>query len=241
MASIERTAYPRFRHDPHVRELADLFTPTEDEIAFGRSLVRSEAHFLAVMLLLKCAQYLGYVPALEDVPPALVNHLRLCLRLPVHLVPTADQPRTLRRHHSAIRDYLGLKPGHSHEARRIAVRAVVDAAQVMADPTDLINVAVEHLRRQSCELPSFPTLDRMVQRVRNVVHGRLFARVMGQLSPAALERLDGLLATTEIGERHTAFQHLKDAPKQPSLTHLDRLLDHLEWLGCKQHFCRNYR
>jgi hypothetical protein len=78
-------------------------------------------------------------------------------------------------------------------------------------------VAVEHLRRQSCELPSFPTLDRMVQRVRNVVHARLFARVMGQLTPTALDRLDSLLAAAEIGERHTAFQHLKDTlvPENP--------------------------
>ena len=182
MASIERTAYPRFRHTPHPRELAEYFTPTEDEIAFGQALVRRDTHFLAILLLLKCAQYLGYFPALAEVPPAIVNHLRVCLRLPMHLIPTTDQPRTLRRHHSAIRDHLGLKPSHSCEARRMAVHAVVDAAQVMATPADLINVAVDHLRRHTCELPSFPTLDRMVQRVRNVVHGRLFAQVMGQLT-----------------------------------------------------------
>jgi TnpA family transposase len=230
MASIERTAYPRFRHTPHARELAEYFTPTEDEIAFGQELVRRDTHFFAIMLLLKCAQYLGYFPALAEVPPAIVNHVRICLRLPMHLIPTTDQPRTLRRHHSAIRDHLGLKPSHSCEARRMAVHAVVDAAQVMANPADLINVAVDHLRRHTCELPSFPTLDRMVQRVRNVVHGRLFAQLMGQLPPAAIACLDRLLATTELGERHTTFQHLKDAPKKPSLTHLDLLLEHLEWL-----------
>lgn len=230
MASIERTAYPRFRHTPHARELAEYFTPTEDEITFGQALVRSDTHFFAIMLLLKCAQYLGYFPALAEVPPALVNHLRVCLRLPMQLIPTTDQPRTLRRHHSAIRDHLGLKPSYSCEARHMAVHAVVDAAQVIANPADLINVAVDHLRRHTCELPSFPTLDRMVQRVRNVVHGRLFAQVMGQLPPTAIAGLDRLLATTEFGEWHTTFRHLKDAPKKPSLTHLDLLLEHLEWL-----------
>jgi hypothetical protein len=64
----------------------------------------------------------------------------------------------------------------------------------MAQPADLINVAVEQLRRHAYELPSFPTLDRMVQRVRTVVHGQLFAQVIGQLTPAAMAHLDHLEA-----------------------------------------------
>ncbi len=230
MASIERTAYPRFQPIPHARELTEYFTPTAEEIAFGHTLVRRNASVFTVILLLKCTQYLGYFPVLTDIPSAIVNHVRVCLRLPVHLLPLTDPPRTLRRHYRALRAYLGLQPGHSHAARSLAIGAVVDAAQVMAQPADLINVAVAHLRRHAYELPSFPTLDRMVQRVRTVVHGRLFAQVLGQLTPAAIERLDHLLTTTEIGERHTAFQHLKDAPKKPSLTHLELLLDHLAWL-----------
>ena len=230
MASIDRTAYPRFEPIPHARELTEYFTPTAEEIAFGHTLVRRNASVFTVILLLKCAQYLGYVPALTEIPSAIINHVRTCLRLPAHLVPLSEPPRTLRRHYRALRAYLGLQPGHSHAARRLAIAAVVDAAQVLAQPADLINVAVEHLRRHAYELPSFPTLDRMVQRVRTVVHNRLFAQVMGQLTPAAMARLERLLTTTKIGERQTAFQHLKDAPKKPSLTHLALLLDHLAWL-----------
>lgn len=60
MASIERTAYPRFRHEPNARKLQVLFTPTQDEIGFARSLVRdSNEHFFAAVLLLKCLQYLS--------------------------------------------------------------------------------------------------------------------------------------------------------------------------------------
>jgi hypothetical protein len=100
---------------------------------------------------------------------------------------------------------------------------------VVAQPADLMNVAVEHLRRHAYELPRFPTLDRMVQRVRTVVHTRLFAQVIGQRTPAAMARLDPLLTTTEIGERQTALQPLKAALQQPSLTPLDLLLDPLAW------------
>ena len=229
MAAIERTAYPRFQPIPQARELTEYFTPTAEEIAFGHTLVQRHAALFPVILLLKCAQYLGYFPTLSAIPSAIVNHVRVCLHFPTPLEPLPPPPRTLRRHEQAIRTYLGLQPGHSHAARRLAIETVAEAARVMAQPVDLINVAVEQLRRHAYELPGFPTLDRLVQRVRTVVHGQLFAQVNGHLTPAAMAHLDHLLTTTDIGERHTAFQQVKDVPKKPSLMHLDLLLDHLAW------------
>ena len=176
MASIERTAYPRFRHEPTARELQDLFTATDEEVAFGRSLVRSDEHFFAAIILLKGVQHLGYFPELAEVPASIVNHIRVCLRLPPLLMPAYDHLRTMRRHQAAIREYLHLKPIYSRETRRIAVRGVYEAAQVMDNPADLINVAVEQLRLQQCELPTFPALDRMVTRVRHVVHRRVSSK-----------------------------------------------------------------
>jgi hypothetical protein len=41
MASIERTAYPRFRRLVTARELA-LMSPAEDEVAWARARVRSD-------------------------------------------------------------------------------------------------------------------------------------------------------------------------------------------------------
>lgn len=232
MASIERTVYPRFRHEPNARELQDLFTPTQDEIGFARSLVRdSNEHFFAAVLLLKCLQYLGYFPELSAIPTAIVNHVRICLRLSPATTPAYDQTRTMRRHQTAIREYLQLKPRHSRESRKIAVRAVFEAAQVVVNPADLINVAVEQLRLEQCELPNFSTLDRMVNRVRAVVHRHVFAEVLRKLNPEDIARLDGLLKTTEVVHRHTSFQEIKESPKKPSLTHLDAILDHLTWLG----------
>jgi len=231
VASIERTAYPRFRHEPNASELQDLFTPTQDEIGFARSIVRENTeHFFAAVVLLKCLQYVGYFPELSAIPTAIVNHIRICLRLSPDTTPAYDQTRTMRRHQTAIREYLQLKPRHSREARNIAVRAVFEAAQVVVNPADLINVAVEQLRVHQCELPSFSTLDRMANRVRAVVHRTVFAQVMRKLSPEDVVRLDGLLKTTEVVQRHTSFQEIKESPKKPSLTHLDAVLDHLNWL-----------
>ena len=130
MVSIERTAYPRFRHEPNARELQDVFTPAQDEIGLAWSLVReNNEHFFAAVLLLKGLQYLGYFPDLSAIPTAIVNHVRICLRLSPDTTPGYDQTRTMRRHQTAIREYLQLKPRHSREARMTAVRAVFEAAQ----------------------------------------------------------------------------------------------------------------
>jgi hypothetical protein len=62
MASIERTAYPRLKRQVTARELRDVFTPSPDEIDWAQGLTRSEEHLLAVVVLLKCFQRLGYSP-----------------------------------------------------------------------------------------------------------------------------------------------------------------------------------
>jgi hypothetical protein len=52
---------------------------------------------------------------------------------------------------------------------------------------------VDHLRLEQCELPSFSMLDRLVNRVRTLVHRRVFAQVMRKLGPPEVARLDELL------------------------------------------------
>ena len=44
MASIERTAYPRFKPTPSTQELLDLYTPTAEELVFAQQVTRSSAH-----------------------------------------------------------------------------------------------------------------------------------------------------------------------------------------------------
>ena len=102
MAAIERTAYPRFRHEPNASELRDLFSPEPHKIDFARSLVRSNEHFFAAVLLLKCIQYLGYFPEFSEIPAAVVNHVRVCLRLSAQEMPAFGPMRTLQRYQTAI-------------------------------------------------------------------------------------------------------------------------------------------
>ena len=67
MASIERTAYPRFKRNPLAKELDALYTPTDDELSFARALARKAQSRFGLLLLLKSFQRLGYFPALEDI------------------------------------------------------------------------------------------------------------------------------------------------------------------------------
>ena len=82
MASIERTAYPRFKRRPSAQELGEVYTPTAEELVFIRESARGPSPTLTVAVLLKSMQRLGYLPRLQDVPFAVVAHIRSCLRLP---------------------------------------------------------------------------------------------------------------------------------------------------------------
>jgi uncharacterized protein DUF4158 len=68
LASIDRTAYPRFKRVVSARELAEAFTPTPDEITWARGRTHSDEHFLALVVRLKSYQRLGYFPKLDAIP-----------------------------------------------------------------------------------------------------------------------------------------------------------------------------
>ena len=81
MASIDRTAYPRFKRVVSARELAKAFMPTADEVEWARAKTATEQHLLALVVLLKCYQRLGYFPKLADVPAVVVDYVRGKLKL----------------------------------------------------------------------------------------------------------------------------------------------------------------
>ena len=68
MASIERTAYPRFKSSLTPNELHALYCPTDEEMEFISTHARGDAQQLTLLTLLKCQQHLGYLPALTECP-----------------------------------------------------------------------------------------------------------------------------------------------------------------------------
>ncbi len=94
MTSRERTAYPRFKPVMTDRDLYDLYTPTEDDLQFLKQATRQEPVLrLNVLLLLKTFQALGYFPDLSDIPEAIIDHVRLALKIPQAIAPAYNRPK----------------------------------------------------------------------------------------------------------------------------------------------------
>ncbi|CAA9333761.1 MAG: Mobile element protein, partial [uncultured Chloroflexia bacterium] len=228
MASIERTAYPRFKRALTRHELQTLYTPTADEQTFIEQQTQTDSLRLSMLVLLKTFQHLGYFPRLDKVPAAVVDHVRQALHLPTSVPIGYDHARTLYRHHATIRSYLKVT-AYGKQARHVAVVAVYQAAQVMNHPADLINVALAELIRQRYELPAFSTLDHLVQRIRTLVNQRVFQQVLASLSPDEQQVLEQLL-TVKPPQRRSDFSRLKDPPPRATLTHLAEWQRRLTWL-----------
>jgi hypothetical protein len=220
MTAIERTAYPRFKLNPSAKELADLYTPTPEEVQFAQAQVRGKSGLLRMAVMLKSFQRLGYFPHPEFVPVAVITHLRSCLKLNswVSAIPTLP---SRYRYQQAIREYLGVKP-YSREAQKLAAGALTTAAEVKDHPADLINIAIEALIKERYELPAFSTLDRLAGNVRSIINTRLFHRVSDGLTQAEQTYLDRLLLP-DASDSQATLNLLKSPAKSATLSHLQQL------------------
>jgi TnpA family transposase len=229
MTACERTAYPRFKPVITDRDLDDLYTPTEDDRRFLEQATTQEpALRLNVMLLLKCFQALGYFPELDAIPAAIVQHIRLALKIPSEVMPGYTVGRTLYRHHEAIRAHLQVRP-FDGEAQRLIEQTVRQAAQTMDDPADLINAGIEVLIQQRYELPAFSQFERLVGHLRAEVNAAIFQKVFSRLTADERATLDQLLVV-DPAERQSPLNVLKQEPGSPSISHLRALRDRLAQL-----------
>lgn len=103
------------------------------------------------------------------------------------------------------------------------------ATQVMNNPADIINAAIETLLNEQCEFPAFSTLDRMAQRNRTMINGGIYQRLLARLSEREQQSLSALLKTNAEAS-FTPFTRIKEPPKSATLTHLDEWLSRLTWL-----------
>jgi hypothetical protein len=99
----------------------------------------------------------------------------------------------------------------------------------LADPADLINVALEKLVEGSFELPGYSTLDEMAARIREEVNSSIFAMVAGRVGSAGAARLDETLQTGGPGTK-SAFNRLKKTAPRPSWTNFRQQIDQVRWV-----------
>lgn len=228
MASIERTAYPRFRRAVPVRELHGSFTPGREEIDWARERTRSPQHLLALVVLLKSYQKLGYFPDLFDIPLGVIEHVRGYLFLGADVEPNHDSERTAQRHRGLVREHLGVV--YDQEAVRKLVRQVIfEAAQSKDNPADLINVALEELVRARLELPGYTTLDKMAAEIRAEVNTGFHELIASRIGDIDEARLLKLLDTNPV-TRRSEFDEVKKTAGAATLSNLKEHVAHQVWL-----------
>src|SRR4051794_13859843 len=232
MTAIDRTAYPRPGARLTREELDARYALTETDLAFVHANARGDTGRLMLATLLKVRRDLGCFPALGEVHAGTVAYLAAELGVAAPQAGVdggAGRTKSLYRYQAAVRVHLSAAP-YDDAAERLATGAVLETAETMSTPADLINRSVEALEAAAIDLPAFSTLDRLVSRLRTEVHGRMYDRVAQRLAPEHAAVLDALLAKPP-GSATTGFNRLKQAPGPATPKTVGHWTDRLDWLG----------
>jgi TnpA family transposase len=225
------TAYPRLKNYVTSRELTEIYTPTQQELALASRYTKKGATLLGFLVKLKTFQRLGYFVGSEAVPASIISHIIQCAQLSVNrsCLTSYEQSKTKKRHIALIREFLSIQP-YGVKARKIVIRSMGQAALTKNDLADLINVAIEELVHHRYELPVFNTLVRAAKRVRGTVDRAFRRQVRQNLNNEDCQRLDSLFTTTE-SNFPTPWLELKQDPGKPILKNLKALVWRLKWLS----------
>lgn len=181
MTAIDRTAYPRPGTRLTREELDERYALTDSDLDFIQAIARSEPGRLLLAVLLKGRRDLGCFPAPDEVNAGTVA--RVAAQLGIDAAAAwpdgARRTKSLYRYQTAIRGYLSVTP-YGNSAEHLVRDTVLEAAETMSDPADLINRAIEALLAAATDLPAFSTIDRLVNPLRTEVHGRIYDRVAQQ-------------------------------------------------------------
>ena len=230
MTAIDRTAYPRPGARLTREELGERYHLSDPDLAFIHASARGDTGRLMLAMLLKSRRDFGCFPAPDAVHAGTVEHLAAQLRVAAPQASADEVRRTksLYRYRAAVRAYLSVKP-YGADAECLVTSTVLEAAETMSDPADLINRVVEALHAATTDLPAFSTLDRRVNRLRAKVHGHMYNRVAARVTADHATVLDALL-NKPPGSAVTGFNRLKQAPGPATPKTVRLWTNRLEWL-----------
>lgn len=228
MTGIHETAYPRLKGDYNEHDLAMIYAPTEEEWQFVREHYRQANQRAFVLVQLKLLQRLGYFVPLSSLPGVLVKYICNCVGLKTPNkaeLAKYDQSGSKTLHHQQLRALVGIRVFAGDGELWLADQAL-QVAQTKQELPDIINVLVESLIQQRYELPGFSYLFRLARKSRALVNGQIYRSVYQQLSPILVARLDRLLEN-KPGQSQSAWDSLKQEPKQPNVRAMTQYLHHI--------------
>jgi len=231
MPGIQETAYPRLRSRLSLRELEEVYSPTNDDLEFARRVTKGATAQLGFLVLLKTFQRLGHFVSVTEVPEAIILQIanRAGIRYDQTDLSGYEFSGTSRRHRQQIREHLEIKP-YDRQARRLIVEAMTDAARTKDEPADLINSAIEELVRRRRELPTFDTLKRAALHVRAVVSRRYYREITRALNGEAVSRIDRMFLTDAAAHR-SAWNELRQDVGKASLSNFRDLVKYYQQLA----------
>lgn len=225
------TAYPRFKNRLTQAELDQLYTPTDEELAFCANVARAPTTRLGFVLLLKTFQRLGYFVQSNKVPEVITKHIATVIKRHVDREGLCryDQSEARRKHLAAVRKFLGVKPFTTQN--KMLLRATLnEAALTKEDVADIINVGIEIIVRHRYELPAFDTLVREARACRAITNQTLYKQVHSAIGEAGAAFLDTLFVVGEDARRVSPWYDLKQDPAKPSIHGIRNLLVRFEQL-----------
>lgn len=224
MPSINETVYPVIKNNISHNELNQIFTPTEEDLRFINKSSRGDVQKLCLLVMLKVFQKLGYFINFNNIPNEIIEHISKSISMNKLDINTEkyDLSNTKTNHMKAIRQYLGVKP-FGNQAKNIAVRIAAEASKTKDNNSDIINVIIDELIRQSFELPAFSTLVRIARRVRNVTYKSYFKYIYENISEVNKEKIDALFYSSQ-SHINSDWNILKELIGRPTIKTLSNNL-----------------
>lgn len=231
MTALSETAYPQLVGEPRPRELDQHYTPNDGEQAWAAENARTVLKRVGLLMLLKCAQRLGYFPMLHDVPPAYRDHITktsgLLRPLSADDLKRLDADSTRHANITLCRERLGIRPIEKGSDWLLTVAK--GAAQTKHQIADIVNVMLEELVHHRYELPGFTTVVRVAKSARDQVDEQHFASITDHLKPHGRRLIDDLFKRG-AGSSTTGWNALKQEPGRPTNNMVREYLHHIRHL-----------
>jgi len=229
LPSIIDSVYPHFKSSVSEKELAEVYTPTQEELSFVEDFMRKHKKSLCFFILLKTFQRLGYFVSVCSVPKSIIQYISNCLGQFLDMAALADydQSRIKWDHRQKILEFLQIKPLND-ETRKILKDALYESAKTKEDIVDIINAGIEEMIHNRCELPKFDMIQREAKQARARNNAEIYRKAYDLMGQKGVTIID-LLFKTEGYAGKSAWNTLREDTGKPTLKTARKLLERLTW------------
>ncbi|MDZ5610811.1 DUF4158 domain-containing protein, partial [Bacillus pseudomycoides] len=182
---------------------------------------------------------------IADVPQAIIKHIAktIPLELPhVEKWESYHRSGTGIRQIAMIRQYREAK-AFDDQARQLMLQSMQNSVLEKDEKSDIINVAIAELVKNSYELPAFHTLIKTVNHVHATAYRTLYQYVSNALNPTEKGELDALFHSKD-GSTYSDWNMIKQDPGRPTLSQLKEWISRKKWIHerhVRTDFFRNLR